>query len=214
MKFWAWKRWISRAKDLLLESDLTKKQIYLSGEDRDTMLFYITVVVDFTHSSGYSLFTFNFHWWLYFLFNLRDLWLSLFRQSTRPGADPNPFFIRQLMLLFFSSYFFSKKCSYCHFTLAACEQAWHSRDRDLVNLLNCSFFAVLRNNSITRQARFLVSPVGYVVFARSLSHFTLSLPLFFYQSEKGHSQPSSCFLGTISRVPSIVISLHNDDHRR
>jgi len=102
------KRWISRAKDLLLESDLTKKQIYLSGEDRDTMLFYITVVVDFTHSSGYSLFTFNFHCWLYFLFNLRDLWLSLFRQSTRPGADPNPFFIRQLMLLFFSSYFFKK----------------------------------------------------------------------------------------------------------
>ena len=48
------KGWISRAKDLLLESDLTKKQIYLSGEDRDTMLFYITVVVDFTHSLGYS----------------------------------------------------------------------------------------------------------------------------------------------------------------
>jgi len=68
------------------------------------MLFYITVVVDFTHSSRYCLAKFNFHCWLYFLFNLRDLWLSLFRQSTRPGADQNPFFfIRQLMLLFLFS---------------------------------------------------------------------------------------------------------------
>jgi len=118
------------------------------------------------------------------------------------GRRPKPFFHSSTYASVFFPRIFFKKCSYCHFTLAACEQAWHSRDRDLVNLLNCSFFAVLRNNSITRQARFLVSPVGYVVFARSLSHFTLSLSLYFSISRKRATvNPALAFLEPFREFP-------------
>ena len=65
------------------------------------------------------------------------------------GRRPKPFFfIRQLMLLFFSSYFFQKNVLTVILHLLHANRR-DSRDRDLVNLLNCSFFAVLRNNSMT-----------------------------------------------------------------
>jgi len=115
------------------------------------------------------------------------------------GRRPKPFFHSSTYASVFFLVFFSKKCSYCHFTLAACEQAWHSRDRDLVNLLNCSFFAVLRNNSMTSA---IPCVTGRVRRFRSFPLPFYSLSLYFSISRKRATvNPALAFLEPFREFP-------------
>jgi len=122
----------------------------------------------------------------------------------------NLFSFVNLCFCFFSSFIFQKMFLLSFYS--CCMRTGVTFKGSRVNLLNCSFFAVLRKLMMTNAVPCVT---GRVRRFRSFPHPFLLSPSIFLSVGKGPQSTQLLLSWNHSRVPSIVISLHNDDfHRR